>query len=242
MYGKSRSIREVLKCTVSVVTFASLTTDDLLRSGYNHGMRRATVDFEFHPLTSERWPDLVKLFEHHGTPGYCWCMTWRITSAEYQQLDSAGRKRALHSLVKASVPIGMLAYHADEPAGWCSIAPRETYARLERSTTLKRIDDQPVWSVVCFFVRRDRRGQGLALRLLQAAVEHAAAQGAHIVEGYPVEPGHSYQFMGSPAIFKAAGFRVVARAENNRPIVRRILRKANTLPQLRKQRRRTTSR
>ncbi len=191
-------------------------------------MSNAAPDFEFHPLTADRWPDLVKLFEHHGNPGYCWCMTWRAVSAEYQQLDSAGRKRALRSLVKTRVPIGILAYRADEPIGWCSIAPRETYKRLEKSTTLKRVDDQPVWSVVCFFVSRKMRGQGLALQLLQAAVEYAASQGAHIVEGYPVEPGQSYQFMGSPSLFKAAGFREVARAANDRPIVRRILRKANT--------------
>jgi GNAT superfamily N-acetyltransferase len=190
-------------------------------------MRRTASDFEFQPLTADRWPDLVKLFEHHGNPGYCWCMTWRATSSEYKRLDSAGRKRALHSLAKAHVPIGILAYRASEPIGWCSIAPRESYMRLEKSTTLQRVDDQPAWSVVCFFVRRDMRGQGLALQLLQAAVEYAATQGAHIVEGYPVEPGQSYQFMGSPAIFQAAGFREVTRAANDRPIMRRILRKAN---------------
>lgn len=150
-------------------------------------------------------------------------MTWRAASAEYKQLDTAGRKRTLHSLVKSRVPTGILAYRDGEPAGWCSIAPRETYARLEHSTTLKRIDDQPVWSVVCFFVSRPLRGQRLAFQLLQAAIDYAAAQGAHIVEGYPVEPGQSYQFMGSPAIFKAAGFREVARAANDRPIVRLIL-------------------
>ncbi len=191
-------------------------------------MRSVISRFEFHPLTPERWPDLVKLFEHHGNPGYCWCMTWRVTSAKYKQLAATGRKRALHSLVKAQIPLGILAYRANEPVGWCSIAPRETYARLENSTTLKRLDDQPVWSVVCFFVSRAWRGQGLALQLLQAAVEYAASQGASIVEGYPVGPGQSYQFMGSPTIFKAAGFHEVARAENERPIVRRILRKANT--------------
>ncbi len=80
--------------------------------------------------------------------------------------------------------------------------------------------------MVCFFVRRDRRGQGLGLQLLCAAVEYAAGQGAQIVEGYPVEPGQSYQFMGSPSIFKAAGFHEVARAKNDRSIVRKIIRKA----------------
>src|SRR5574337_378812 len=109
-------------------------------------------DLEFHPLTPDRWPDLVKLFEHHGNPGYCWCMTWRAISTEYQQLGPAGRKRVLKSLVKAAVPTGIMAYQAGEPVGWCSIAPRETYQRLEKSRALKRIDDRPVWAVACFFV------------------------------------------------------------------------------------------
>ncbi len=186
-------------------------------------MRYTASELEFRPLNPDRWPDLVKLFEHHDNPGYCWCMTWRATSTDYKRLDAAGRKRALHALVKDQVPIGVLAYYQGEPVGWCSIAPRETYARLEKSTTLKRVDDQPVWSVVCFFVRRDMRGRGLGLHLLQAAVGYAAEQGAQIVEGYPVEPGQSYQFMGSPSIFKAAGFHEVARAMNGRLFVRRML-------------------
>ena len=193
------------------------------RRVYNRNMRGADLDFEFHPLTPERWPDLVKLFEHHGNPGYCWCMTWRATSAEYKALDAGGRQQALHSRVEAHTPIGVLAYRAGEPVGWCSIAPRETYARLEHSTMLKRLDDQPIWSVVCFFVSRSLRGQGLALKLLQAAVKYAAGQGAKIIEGYPVAPGQSYQFMGSPTIFKAAGFHEVTRAANNRPIMRLIV-------------------
>jgi GNAT superfamily N-acetyltransferase len=150
-------------------------------------------------------------------------MTWRLTSAAYKQLDSAKRRRALQSLVEAGTPTGILAYLDGEPAGWCSIAPRETYARLERSTTLKRIDDQPVWSVVCFFVKRGARGQGLSLKLLRAAVAYAISQGAVIVEGYPVEPDQSYRFMGSPSIFKAAGFRDAAIADNGRRIVRLVV-------------------
>jgi len=40
------------------------------------------VKLEIHPVTSERWPDMVELFErrgprggHRNAPGYgCWCM------------------------------------------------------------------------------------------------------------------------------------------------------------------------
>jgi GNAT superfamily N-acetyltransferase len=179
-------------------------------------------DLEFHPLTSERWPDLVALFEHHGNPGYCWCMTWRATSAQYNELGSAGRRQALESFVQAGTPTGILGYDHGEPAGWCSIAPRETYARLERSITLKRIDDLPVWSVVCFFVSLKARGKGLSLQLLRAAVTYAISQGAQIIEGYPVESDQSYRFMGSPSIFEQAGFKDVATARNGRRIMRYV--------------------
>jgi GNAT superfamily N-acetyltransferase len=185
---------------------------------------------EFHPVTADRWRDLVSLFEHRGNPGYCWCMTWRIASSEYKHLDSTGRRNALESLVNKSIPIGILGYLNDEPVGWCSIAPRETYTRLERSTTLKRIDDLPAWSVVCFFVNRKVRGQGLSLKLLKAAVAYAISQGAKIIEGYPVEPrkdkegnlqpGTSYRFMGSVSTFKKAGFQEAAITEQGRRIMR----------------------
>ena len=184
--------------------------------------KQETPDVEFHPLTADRWRDLVALFEHHGNAGYCWCMTWRITSAEYRQLTSSGRKQALESLVRAGTPTGILAYRQGEPVGWCSVAPRETYARLERSSTLKRIDDLPTWSVVCFFVRCEVRGRGLSLLLLRSAVAYAVAQGAEIVEGYPAESNRSYRFMGSPSAFEQAGFHDAAIAANGRRIMRYV--------------------
>jgi hypothetical protein len=125
-------------------------------------MRKRTIDrralttstdevWEFHPLTPERWPDLFQLFQGHGNPGYCWCMSWRLSSTAYAALDSAGRRGELESIVHAGTPTGVIGYLNREPMGWCSIAPRETYERLERSRTLKRLDDQPVWSVSCAF-------------------------------------------------------------------------------------------
>lgn len=188
-----------------------------------HSSQPAAPTLEFQPLTPPRWPDLVALFEHHGNPGYCWCMTWRLPSKEYQHLDSAGRRTALKSLVEAGTPIGILAYENGEPIGWCSIAPRETYQRLEKSKILKRLDDKPTWSVVCFFVKRDRRGQGVALQLLTAAVNYARSCGATIIEGYPVEPDQSYRFMGAPSIFERAGFEVAATAANGRRIMRYVV-------------------
>jgi len=175
---------------------------------------------EFHPITIDRWDDLAAFFEQHGNPNYCWCMRWRLKSTEFKQLNAAKRRNKLASLVRANIPIGVLGYHQGKPVGWCSIAPRETYALLEASTTLKRIDNLPTWSVVCFFVDPGLRGQSLPVKLLKAAVTYAVSQGATIIEGYPVEPDQSYRFMGTPSVFEQAGFREAGIAKNGRRIVR----------------------
>jgi L-amino acid N-acyltransferase YncA len=177
--------------------------------------------YEFHPVTLERLPDLARFSEAHGRFRYCSCMRWRLASADYKRSTKERRIAALDRLVEQGTPVGVLAYRDGEPVGWVSVAPRETYAALERFKALPRIDDQPVWSVVCFFIDRYERGQGLTAGLLRAAVNYAVSQGAEIVEGYPVEPGpRLYTYMGSPATFEQAGFQKVAQPTEGRPIMR----------------------
>ena len=93
-----------------------------------------------------------------------------------------------------------------EPVGWCSVRPREEFVRLERSRVLKRVDDRPAWSIACFYVQTDRRRQGVATALLEAAVAHAAAHGAELVEAYGCGPKDSDPFTGHLAMFEAVGF------------------------------------
>jgi GNAT superfamily N-acetyltransferase len=155
-------------------------------------------------------------------------MRWRLKSADFQKMKSNERRDELQSLVQNNIPIGVMAYSQSQVVGWCSVAPRETYPLLEGSTTLKRIDNLPVWSVVCFFVSQNLRRQNLPVKLLQAAVKYARSQGATIIEGYPVEPDKSYRFMGSPATFEQAGFREAGMAKNGRRIVRFLADESNT--------------
>jgi hypothetical protein len=177
--------------------------------------------YEYHPVTPERLEDLERFSEAHGKFRYCSCMRWRLASADYKRSTKDSRIAALDALVQQETPVGVLAYRNGEPVGWVSVAPRETYAALERFKALPRIDDQPVWSVVCFFIDRYERGQQLTLGLLHAAVAYARSQGAEIVEGYPVEPdARLYTYMGSVATFREAGFQEVARPTEGRPIMR----------------------
>ena len=177
--------------------------------------------YEYHPVTPERLGDLARFSEEHGKFRYCSCMRWRLTSADYKRSTKDRRITALDTLVQQETPVGVLVYRDGEPVGWVSVAPRETYAALERFKALPRIDALPVWSVVCFFIDRNERGQGLTLGLLRAAVAYATSQGAEIVEGYPVEPGaRLYTYMGSVTTFREAGFEEVARPTEGRPIMR----------------------
>jgi len=184
--------------------------------------------FTFHPLTPERWADFEKLFGPRGATGGCWCMYWRLPRTQYEEQHGELNRRNMKALVDSGNIPGILAYSDGEPVGWCSVAPREEFATLSRSRVLKPVDDQPVWSVVCFFVARGQRHKGLTVQLLKAAVEYARANGARIIEGYPVEPkeGKSpdvFVYTGLFSAFKQAGFSEVLRRSETRPIMRFIL-------------------
>jgi GNAT superfamily N-acetyltransferase len=181
---------------------------------------------EFHPVTPERWGDLETLFGERGAYSGCWCMWWRLPRAQFEQQIGQKNKEALKAIVDSGEPPGLLAYAEGEPIAWCSVGPRPVFTALERSRTLKRVDDAPVWSVVCFFVAKPFRRRGVMVPLLTAAVEYARAHGAKIVEGYPVEPEKALSgcsgYTGVVSAFRRAGFVEVLR-RGTRPIMRRFL-------------------
>jgi GNAT superfamily N-acetyltransferase len=186
-----------------------------------------TADYvlSFHPLTPDRWADLEKLFGERGACGGCWCMHWRLPRAEFsQQLGEANRQKLMEIVNRGEIP-GILAYANDQPVGWCALAPRQSYPLLSRSRVLAPPDEQPVWSVVCFFIAKPHRRQKVSTQLLQSAVDYARTKGARIVEGYPIEPKKesypdTFAFTGLANAFRATGFVEVLRRSPTRPIMR----------------------
>jgi ribosomal protein S18 acetylase RimI-like enzyme len=183
-----------------------------------------TAAFEIHPVTQERWADMVELFErrgprggHRNTPAYgCWCMYWRDRSLAH----GTPKKRAMGALVRAGREPGLLAYDEGTPVGWISIAPREEFEALLHSPQYRPHDqDDGVWSIVCLTIDRYARKQGVAASLVEAALEHAFARGASVVEAYP-HASNPTDYMGSIPLYEKAGFAVV-RDANKRAIVRR---------------------
>jgi GNAT superfamily N-acetyltransferase len=174
---------------------------------------------ETHPLTPDRWHDFAAIMNARFDTRHCWCM-WPRLATNYADRTGATNRRSIKKAVDtAAAPPGVLAYVDGEPAGWCAVAPREEYPKLDRSRATAAVDDEPVWSVVCFTVLRPMRRQGLSKTLLSAAVDLAAKHGAKIIEGYPVEGGRNH-FRGIASVFKAAGFKDVARRQANRPLMR----------------------
>jgi len=181
------------------------------------------------PVTPARWPDLEAIFAARGcsVARGCWCMAYRRSGA---LVVPKGKRRAdvnrvaLKRLVDSGTPPGLIAYRGREPVGWISIGPREDYAKLVRSPVMKAVDDKPVWSVICFVVPTEHRGQGVARALLAGAVAYARKRGATLVEAYPVDkPGRSADvniWFGAKSMYDRAGFREVARRKPARPIVR----------------------
>ena len=153
-------------------------------------------------------------------------MWWRLARSEYNRRKGDGNRAAMKGIVDSGEVPGILAYRGDEPVAWCSVAPRESFPVLARSRTLKPVDGQPVWSIVCLFVRREYRRQGMSVRMIEAAARYVKSRGGRLLEAYPIEPGRSkvpdaFIWTGVTPAYARAGFIECAQPSKTRRIVRR---------------------
>jgi GNAT superfamily N-acetyltransferase len=162
------------------------------------------------PATPDTWPDVVRLFAGQGERG-CWCQYWRQSSSDYRRGGPGSGEANLRRQVEEGPPPGMLARIGDEPVGWLGFWPRDRMERLVRSRTIPRIDDTPVWSIVCFMVGVGFRRRGVAEALLGAAVDFARKVAVPALEAYPIDAEGrrvdvNFGYVGFTAMFERAGF------------------------------------
>ncbi len=143
-------------------------------------------------------------------------MHWRQSRSEFEEHKGESNRQKFHQIVQSGAEPGLLAYNGNDPIGWVAVAAREQYPLLEKSRVLAKVDDQPVWSVVCFFIAKGHRRQGVSKALLNAAIKFVRDGGAKIIEGYPVPPKEGgnvevFSYTGLGPIFAQAGFEVVVR-------------------------------
>lgn len=151
-------------------------------------------------------------------------MAWRLEKAAFEAGKGSKNKARMKALVRRGQVPGVLLYAGDEAIGWCSIARRSEFLRLANSRVLAPIDDVDVWSIVCFFVKKGWRRQGMSRKLIQAAVEHVRAQGGGVLEAYPIAASKStpdpFVWVGLASAFEKEGFVEAARRSASRPIMR----------------------
>lgn len=176
------------------------------------------------PLTPDLLPALKDLFGENGTCNGCWCMYWRIGNA-YRKGPREKNKAAFREVVKRGPPPGLLAFDGDVAVGWCQLTPRDALPWLNRVWRLKRVDDVPVWSLSCFYVRKGYRKQGVTSALIAAALKAARRAKAPALEAYPFDADESPSASGTgyASTFTRAGFKTVARRTPPRPIMRHDL-------------------
>jgi len=169
------------------------------------------------PLTPAHVDDLKVVTA--GTWGAsCWCLFPRYTAAQQRErgLDKGGdvvRRAEVARLARRRNAPGLIAYRGEEPVGWIAIGPRSDLSRIDRSRATPAVDELAVWVIPCITVRRGRRGQGLAVAMIKAAVDYAAKLGAPAVEAYPRADNKrlndDFVFFGTESLFRKAGFRQV---------------------------------
>jgi GNAT superfamily N-acetyltransferase len=175
-------------------------------------------------LTDDLWPALEDLFGPRGACAGCWCVYWRIGPA-YRKRPGEENRKAFREVVRRGPPPGLIAFDGEVPVGWIQLTPRDSLPWLDRPWRLRRVDDLPVWSISCLYVRKGYRRKGITSELIAAAVKTAKRAGAVALEAYPLDAELTPSASGTGyfTTFARAGFRTVAPHDPTRPIMRHDL-------------------
>lgn len=182
------------------------------------------------PATLAQWHDVQSALTGGGDGRSCQCMWPVLPNKDWQTMSVDERERMLHDEIGAGPPPGLVAYADGQAAGWVRVGPRPIQRRIMRSRIVKDgsqepLEDDGVWAITCFSIRREHRGQGITRALLDAAGDYARRSGARVLEAYPIdtESGRETRsndlYVGALSTFTSAGFEVVAHPTPSRAVV-----------------------
>ena len=183
--------------------------------------------------TTARWDDVQHALTGGGDGASCQCIWPVLPNKDWNQTTTPQRTAMFRAEIDEGPPPGLVAYVDGGAAGWIRIGPRTRQARIPRTrmiaaSSTEPFDDESVWAVTCFVVRREHRGTGLNAELLDAAIAFARESGARLIEGYPVDTRGEKQrandlYHGTLGTFLRAGFTEKAVMKPGRVLVARDL-------------------
>ena len=187
------------------------------------------------PANEASWEDLTAIFSAREA-SLCLCQRFKVVGwiwrdSTYEQRTALFREQTACGHPGATATSGLVAYVDDDPAGWVAVEPRTVYAKLRTSRVpwsgrAEDMDDDGVWAVTCFVVRKGYRGRGLTYPLARATINFARERGARALEAYPMitEPGKEITWgelhVGARQVFHEAGFTEVSRPSLRRVVMR----------------------
>ena len=202
-----------------------------------------TDDVSIVPANQVSWQDLKAVFGDRDS-GRCNCQRFKTRGWFWDQATDEQRRASLRDQANCDDPeatstTGLVAYliapgegQPPIPVGWVAVEPRTEYPRLLGLPTVWKgrpgedRQDDSVWSVTCFVVRKGYRKRGLTYALAAAAADYAKANGARALEGYAMltQPGKEITWgelhVGARQVFAEAGFTEVSRPSVRRAVMR----------------------
>lgn len=186
------------------------------------------------PLTSKSlspntWPAFARLVgKHNGVFGGCWCISFHLEPGETRH----GAK-AYRTMKKARVWEGRahaaLVFDGPNAVGWCQFGPTAELPNIRSKKAYEEgLGNLPDWRITCFFIDRERRGEGIATFALREALREIARLGGGTVEAYPEDYSgqkisSSFLCSGTLGMFEKAGFKKTRKIAMHRWVVVRRL-------------------
>jgi len=181
------------------------------------------------PLTVKTWPAFARLVEkHNGIFGGCWCISFHL-DPEGGKVPSKHYRKMKENLVREGRAHAALVFDGPDAVGWCQFGPTAELPNIRsRKAYEEGLQKLPDWRITCFFIDRERRGEGIATLALHEALRYIAQSGGGMVEAYPEDytgerTSNSFLCSGTLGMFEKAGFRKVRKIAMRRwVVVRRI--------------------
>jgi ribosomal protein S18 acetylase RimI-like enzyme len=184
-------------------------------------------------LTGKTWPAFARLVEkHNGIFGGCWCISFHLEPGEKRH-GAAAYREMKEALVREGRAHAALVFDGPNPVGWCQFGRTAELPNIRSKKAYEEdLQELPDWRITCFFIDRERRGQGIATLALREALRYIAQLGGGLVEAYPEDytgqrTSNSFLCSGTLGMFERTGFRKVRKIAMRRWVVSRRIRPAS---------------